>query len=149
MDDPLVRTADSIFSDRINLFHRLQDAEKSIDGLDQADSGILETIVMLSIRQDLCFSELKSYNDTGQFIGRHPFIRLKDERARIEDLLRTDPDRYFDERKNVELNITRYSSQLNGQKSTPEQKERAYANLEKFKSALSLYREVFNEFVKR
>lgn len=149
MDDPLVRTADSIFTDRINLYRLLQEAEKSIDGLDEADSSILETIVLLSIRQELCFAELKSFNDTGKFIGKHPFIRLKDERERVSETLRTDPDRYFDERKNIELNITRYLSQLNSKKATREQKDRAAANLEKFKTVLSLYREVFNEFVKR
>ena len=149
MDNPLVRTADSIFTDRINLYHRLQEAEKSIDGLEEADSSALETLVTFSIRQELCFSELKSFNDTGKFIGKHPFIRQKDERARISALLRTDPDRYFDERKNIELNITRYSSQINGKKTTREQKDRAAANLEKFKAALQLYKDVFNEFIKR
>ena len=149
MDNDLVRTADSIFTDRINLFHRLQEVERSIDGFDEADSDTLETLVTLSIRQELCFSELKSFNDTGKFIGKHPFIRQTDERQRVAELMKTDPDRYFDERKNIELNITRYSSQLNGKKATPEQKDRAVVNLEKFKTALQLYKEVFNEFVKK
>ena len=149
MDNDLVRTADSIFTDRINLYYKLQELEKGIDGPDEVDSDILETMVMLSIRQELCFSELKSFNDTGKFIGKHPFIRQKDEWQRVAELLRTDPDRYFDERKNVELNITRYSSQLNGKKATQEQKDRAVANLEKFKTALQLYKDVFNEFIKR
>ena len=149
MDNDLVRTADSIFTDRINLYHRLQETERSIDGLDEADSDILETLVTLSIRQELCFSELKSFNDTGQFIGKHPFITQKTERERVTELLNTDPDRYFDERKNIELNITRYSSQLNGKKASQEQKDRAASNLEKFKIALRLYKEVFNEFVKK
>lgn len=149
MDNDLVRTADSIFTDRINLYYKLQELEKGIDGPDEVDSDILETMVMLSIRQELCFSELKSFNDTGKFIGKHPFIRQKDEWQRVAELLRTDPDRYFDERKNVELNITRYSSQLNGKKTTQEQKDRAAANLEKFKTVLRLYKDVFNEFIKR
>ena len=149
MDNDLVRTADSIFTDRINLYHRLQEIEKGLDGLLEVDRDAIESMVMLSIRSELCFSELKSFNDTGRFIGQHPFIRQKDERQRVAELLRTDPDRYFDERKNVELNITRYSSQLNGKKATQEQKDRAVANLEKFKTALHLYKDVFNEFIKR
>lgn len=120
-----------------------------MDGLLEVDRDAIESMVMLSIRSELCFSELKSFNDTGRFIGQHPFIRQKDERQRVAELLRTDPDKYFDERKNVELNITRYSSQLNGKKATQEQKDRAVANLEKFKTALQLYKDVFNEFIKR
>ena len=74
-----------------------------------------------------------------------PVIRLQ----RVAELIRSDPDRYFGERKNIELNITRYSSQLNGKKVSQEQKDRAKSNLEKFKTMLRLYKEVFNEFVKR
>ena len=149
MDNPLVRTADSIFTDRINIYHRLQKIEKGLDGLLEVDRDVVESMVMLSIRSELCFSELKSFNDTGQFIGKHPFIRQKDERHRVSELLRTDPDKYFDERKNIELNIARYSSQLNSKKADSARKERAAANLEKFKTALQLYKDVFNEFVKR
>lgn len=149
MDNDLVRTADSIFTDRINLYHRLQEIEKGLDGLLEVDRDVIESMVMLSIRSELCFSELKSFNDTGKFIGKHPFISQRTERERISELIRTDPDRYFDERKNVELNITRYSSHLNGKKATPEQKERAAANLEKFKTVLQLYKDVFNEFIKK
>lgn len=149
MDNPLVRTADSIFTDRINLYHRLQKIEKELDGLLEVDRDVVESMVMLSIRSELCFSELKSFNDTGQFIGKHPFIRQKDERHRVSELLRTDPDKYFDERKNIELNIARYSSQLNSRKTDNAQKERAMANMEKFKTILQLYKDVFNEFVKK
>lgn len=149
MDNDLVRTADSIFTDRVNLYHRLQEIEKGLDGLLEVDRDALESMVMLSIRSELCFSELKSFNDIGKFIGKHPFIKHKDERERVVGLIRTDPDRYFDERKNIELNITRYSSQLNSKKADSARKERAAANLEKFKTALQLYKDVFNEFVKR
>ena len=149
MDNPLVRTADSIFTDRINIYHRLQKIEKGLDGLLEVDRDVVESMVMLSIRSELCFSELKSFNDTGQFIGKHPFIRQKDERHRVSELLRTDPDKYFDERKNIELNIARYSSQLNSRKTDNARKERAMANMEKFKTILQLYKDVFNEFVKK
>lgn len=145
----MVRTADSIFSDRINLWHRLQEIEKSLDGQAEADSGTIETFIGLSIRNELCFAELKSFNDTGRFIGKHPFIKHKDERQRVAELIRSDPDRYFDERKNIELNITRYNLQINGTRSSDEQKKRAASNLEKFKTMLQLYKDVFNEFVNR
>ena len=115
----------------------------------EADSALLEDLVASSIRSELCFSELKAFNDTGTFLGKHPFIAQRDDRSSIAGLLRSDPDKYFEERKNVELNITRYSSQLNSRKTTQEQKARAAASLEKFKAELQLYREIFNEFIKQ
>lgn len=91
---------------------------------------------------ELCFSELRAFNSTGAFLGRHPFIAQADERSRVTALLVSDPDAYFEERKNIELNITRYSSQLNSKKTTKEQKARAQVNLEKFKAKLELYKEI-------
>ena len=148
MDNPLVRTADSIFSDRINLWSRLRNIEKDTEGAEEMDASLLEEIVLKSVRMELCFSELKSFNDTGQFMGRHPFIKEKDERARVLEVLRTDPDRYFEERKNIELNITRYSSQINSKKVPPARKKRAAENLDKFKALLQMYREIFDGFIK-
>lgn len=148
MDNPLVRTADSIFSDRINLWSRLRDIEKDTEGAEEMDAGLLEEIVLKSVRMELCFAELKSFNDTGRFMGRHPFIKEKDERTRVLEVLRTDPDRYFEERKNIELNITRYSSQINSKKVSPERKKRAAENLDKFRVMLQMYREIFDGFIK-
>ena len=149
MDNPLVRTADSIFTDRINLWQRLREIEDNTEGLQEIEAQTIEEFITKTIRLELCFSELKAFNDTGKFIGKHPFISERDERSRISELLRAAPDKYFEERKNVELNITRYSSQINGKKSSPEAKKRAAENLEKFKVLLQMYKEVFQEYVKR
>ncbi len=74
MDDPLVRTADAIYSDRINLWRDMRDAEKEIDGVDSTDREKLERLVQGSIRMELCFDELRSFNNSGAFLGKHPFI---------------------------------------------------------------------------
>ena len=142
MDNPLVRTADSIYSDRINCHRTLARIEQETQGALVLDSDTLAEIVHTSIRMELCFSELRSFNSTGAVLGRHPFIAQADERSRVTALLVSDPDAYFEERKNIELNITRYSSQINSKKTTKEQKERAQVNLEKFKAKLELYKEI-------
>lgn len=98
--------------------------------------------MLTSIRMELCFSELRAFNNTGAFLGRHPFIAQADERSRVTALLVSDPDAYFEERKNIELNITRYQSQLNSKKTSKEQKERARSNLEKYQARLALYKEI-------
>lgn len=97
---------------------------------------------------ELCFAELREFNKTGSFLGKHPFIAQADERTRVTALLQSDPDAYFEERKNIELNITRYSSQINSKKTTPEQKERAKANLEKYRARLVLFKEIIKERLK-
>ncbi len=144
MDDPQVRLADSIFSDRINLYSRLREIESQLT--DPADSDTIDEFVEKSIRLELCFSELRHFNDKGEFLGKHPFISQKTKRDHIKETLSSDPDKYFDERKNVELNITRYSSLLKKKGITPQQKEKYEGFLDRFRAELRLYKEIFNEY---
>lgn len=111
LDNPLIRMADSIYTDRINCWSELRKLENLTQN-DCADLAIVENIVNLSIRLEMCFSELRNFNATGQFLGRHPFISAKSERERVLETLKQNPETYFQERKNIELNITRYRSQL-------------------------------------
>lgn len=97
---------------------------------------------------EICFDELKAFNRTGQFLGKHPFIAQKTERDRVCELLHTDPDRYFEERKNIELNITRYSSQIGSNRFSDDKKKKFQELLEQHQASLAMYREIFNEFIK-
>ena len=146
LDNPMIRMADSIFSDRINCWARLKVLEAETQG-DTADKDTIEEYIRLSIRMELCFSELRSFNDSGSFQGKHPFISAKDERARILETLRSSPDTYFQERKNIELNISRYSSQINSKNTSKDKKDKARENLEKHQATLQVYKDVFNEFI--
>lgn len=147
LDNPQIRTADSIFTDRINCYSRLKELEAATQDT-VADRATLAEIIETSVRLELCFDELKNFNDKGEFLGEHPFISQKDERERVDELLKNDPEAFFSERKNIELNITRYTSLLNGKKATEAQKEAARANLEKHQAKLRLFREVFAEVIK-
>lgn len=147
MDNPLVRMADSIFTDRINCYSELKRLEVQTQG-EMTDISTLAEIVRLAARLEMCFNELRSFNNTGKFLGKHPFIESKDERSRIFDLLRRDPEAYFQERKNVELNIARYSSQTNSKKLDADKREKAGVNLQKFRALLQVYKDVFAEIVK-
>ena len=148
LDNPLVRMADSIFTDRINCYSELKKLEAQTQG-EMADFSTLAEIVRLAARLEMCFNELRSFNNTGKFLGKHPFIESKDERSRIFDLLRRDPEAYFQERKNVELNIARYSSQVNSAKLDADKKEKAKSNLEKYQAVLQVFKDVFSELIKR
>lgn len=148
MDDPVVRLADSIFSDRISCWQRLQELEK-LTQEESAPVAILREIVQLEIRRELCFQELRHLNDKGSFLGKHPFISQKSEREQVFQMLKDDPEKYFDERKKIEENISRYSSQINGKKSSEDVRERAKASLKKYQAKLQLYKDVFREFMGR
>ncbi len=148
MDDPVVRLADSIFSDRISCWQRLQELEK-LTQEESAPVSVLQEIVQLEIRRELCFQELRHLNDKGSFLGKHPFISQKSEREQVFQMLKDDPEKYFDERKKIEDNISRYSSQINGKKSSEAVRERAKASLEKYQVKLQLYKDVFREYMGR
>ncbi len=147
MDNPLVRMADSIFTDRINCYSELKRLEADTQG-ETADTDTIAEVVRLSARLEICFNELRNFNNTGKFLGKHPFIESKDERSRIFELLRSDPEAYFQERKNVELNIARYSSQTNSKKLDADKRGKAGVNLQKFRALLQVYKDVFAEIVK-
>jgi hypothetical protein len=66
----------------------------------------------LRIRNLLAFDELQSLNDTGKFRYKHPLIVHQSERARLEDLLRKNPQEFLRQHKNVLDNIRRYESYL-------------------------------------
>ena len=143
LDNQVIRTADSIYSDRINCWSRLKELERQLDG--EADRNVIAEYVDLNIRLELCFEELRNLNDKGTFIGKHPFVTLKSEKERIENLLRNDPEKYFDERKNIEMNISRYSSYLKSGKYGDEKKQKFTEFLDRYKALLQLYKERFME----
>ena len=134
-------------TDRINCWSELKRLEALTQG-EITDFDTLADIVRLAARLEMCFNELRSFNNTGKFLGKLPFISSRDERSRIFDILRRNPEEYFQERKNVELNISRYSSQVNSPKLAGEKKEKAKTNLEKFQALLQVFKDVFDEFVK-
>ena len=113
------------------------------------DFNILSEFIEKSIRMEICFDELRAFNNSGQFLGKHPFIACRSERERISDLLHSDPEKWFEERKNVELNITRYSSQISSDRFSEEKKKKFAELLEQHQASLALYKDVFNEFIKR
>ncbi len=147
LENKLVQTADLIYTDRINCHRRLREIDGSLG--ETSDHKTLSEYIEKAVRMEICFDELRSFNRTGEFLGKHPFIAQKTERERVADLLRSDPDRYFEERKNIELNITRYTSQMGSDRFSEEKKKKFAELLELHQASLAMYREIFNEFVKK
>lgn len=113
-----------------------------------ADREVLQAYVETGIRLELCFSELRNYNDRGTFFGKHPFITQASERDRVAELLRTNPTSFLDEFKNIDSNITRYRSHVKSKKYTEEQRKREEDNLRKYEALKAMYQEILDNTIK-
>lgn len=95
----------------------------------------------------MCFAELRSLDNKGQFIGKHPFISQKSERDELTQLLKDSPSEFVKRMHNIELNISRYSSHLKSDKFSEEKKKTEALNLKKFQAQLELYNEILNTVI--
>lgn len=146
LDNPTVRTADSIYTDRVNLWSRLREIEDSLYEK-EAPSELVKEFAEKSIRMELCFAELKSLNNSGKFIGKHPFIEQRSEREILVQLLRSNPSEFVKRMHNIELNISRYTSHLNSKKFSAEKKETEAEHLRKYRAQLDLYNEILQNVI--
>ena len=146
LDNPLVRTADAIYSDAVNLGRWLREAEGRLYE-SEAPSELIAEFVGKAIRLELCYDELRSFSKTGEFKGKHPFIAQRSERDRVMQLLREDPVEFTKEMHRIEMNITRYSSHVNSAKLSTEKKKLAQSNLEKFQASLKMYEEILKTVI--
>ncbi len=145
MDNPLVRTADSIFTDRVNLWSRLKALEESLYE-SRVPRALVSEFLEGSVRMELCFAELRNFDRKGEFLGKHPFIAQKSERDRILALLRSNPTLFSEEMYRIRLNISRYQSHLNSPKFA-DRRQQEQQNLEKFKATLKMYEEVLSTVI--
>lgn len=139
LDDPDVRTADLLYSDRINTYNDLRGLEKELEDNECAPSVLLGKIVQKSIRHELCISELMNFDRRGKFIGKHPLIGEETEADRVRKLLRENPEEFLQEYVNVRQNIARYSSFLKSKSRTADQKTRDQVSLSKYTALADTY----------
>lgn len=102
-------------------------------------------MVELRIRNLQAFDELQSFNDTAQFRYLHPLITHQSERAKLEKLLKTDPQEFLRLHKNVADNIRRYESYL---KRTDRQARRTQdkENLRRHREREALFKAILQDF---
>lgn len=139
LDEPDVRTADLLYSDRINTYNDLKGLEKELGDNECAPSVLLGRIVQKSIRHELCISELVNFDRRGKFIGKHPLIGEETEADRVRKLLRENPEEFLQEYANVRQNIARYSSFLKSKSRSDEQKARDQVSLNKYNALADTY----------
>ena len=97
----------------------------------------------LRIRNLLCFSELQSFNDTGRWRNRHPFIIHQSERAQLEELKRRDPETFLRKYANCSYNIKRYNSFLK-KDGRSDRRESDKKNLIRYQELETIFKEIIS-----
>lgn len=117
---------------------------KEIDAVIDAEPTEDRIIDLAELRNRnlLAFKELKSYNDKGKFMNKHPLLTQHSIRAKYAELLIKNSAEFLAEYANVSNNVSRYSSFLKNDKRTPEQREKDLKNLAKHKETEAIMREV-------
>lgn len=120
---------------------------KAIDAVIDAEPTEQRIIDLAELRNRnlLAFKELQSYNDKGKFMNKHPLLTQHSLRTKYQELLTKNPAEFLTEYTNTANNVSRYSSFLNNDKRTPEQKEKDLKNLGKHKELEAVMREVLEE----
>lgn len=128
--DPLIQKAELIYSDRVNLHRDLLSLDRTLD-----ESPTPETVAEMvekSVRNRLCFDELRSFNNTGRFLGRHPFVRADDGMSRLRQLLLTSPEDFMKEYRRAAMNVSRYGTRLRREGLSEELQEKYRQLLDKW-----------------
>ena len=99
-----------IYNDRVNTWRKMKLLDVALDKKPKASD--VQQMVELRIRNLLAFDELKSYNDMGRFLYKHPLIKDKSEFNELMKLFRRDPAEFLHKHKNVLDNIKRYKNYL-------------------------------------
>lgn len=88
--------------------------DKELDN--QPTERMIADMAELRIRNLLCFSELKNFNDTGKWLKKHPLITHQTLRYRLEELYRDDNAEFLKKYNDCCNNIKRYKSFLKNEK---------------------------------
>ncbi|MCD6345996.1 MAG: hypothetical protein J7L96_01110 [Bacteroidales bacterium] len=111
---------------------------------DPTEEGISQ-LAELRIRNLLCFKELQSFNDSGNFLLEHPLVSHYSLREELQRMLSGNPERFLDEFYKTKGNVARYRSYLNKKKSGKHEKERWQDQLKKHVEREAIMKELLTE----
>ncbi|MDO4951252.1 MAG: hypothetical protein Q4E49_04245 [Bacteroidales bacterium] len=131
-----------IYNERVNTWRQMKQIDERLDSK-PLKRDILE-MVDLYIRNQQAFAELQAFNDTGSFLCVHPLMEGRSERARLQRLMRDDPQQFLRLHRNVSDNIRRYESYL---KRADRQSRRAQdlQNLKRWRVQDQLFRSLIQQ----
>ena len=138
-----VQMATVIYNDRINTWRRMKELDVALDK--KPKSNDVEMMAELRIRNLLAFDELKSYNDTGKFLYKHPLVKDKSEFNELVRLFRLDPSEFLRKHKNVLDNIKRYRIYLK-RDDRKDRRDSDRANLQRHQERERMFKMVMEQY---
>jgi hypothetical protein len=120
---------------------------KAIDAVIDSEPTTKRIIDLADLRNRnlLSFKELKTYNDTGTWLNKHPLLEHFSIRFQLRELLDKKPDEFLDEFTKTSGYVSRYKSYLNNSKRTEEEHANDKKNLGKHAEKEQIMRELLNE----
>lgn len=141
--DPDVQRAVIIYNDRVNTYRKMKEIDPVIDK-NPTEQRIID-LAELRNRNLLAFKELKTFNDKGKWLNKHPLLRNFSIKTKYSELLRKNPTDFLAEYTNTANNVNRYKSFLNNKDRSPNQHEKDRDNLKKHYEREEIMREVLEE----
>jgi hypothetical protein len=99
----------------------LLDRDPSLDNIKQMISD--------DIRNRLAFQELEHYQKHGRFLYKHPLLKDQKLIDELDQMRKTDPERFMNELVNADKSISRYQSQLKNKKYKNDEEKLAWQEL--------------------
>ena len=108
MSDPAVQMATIIYNDRVNSWNRMKQLDKVLD--DNPTEDDVADMAETRIRNLQGFAELRSLNDTGKLLYKHPLIEHESEVEKLKQLYKKNPLEFLEQYNRCKANIKRYRS---------------------------------------
>jgi len=120
---------------------------KNIDAVIDSEPTEKRIIDLVEYRNRnlLAFKELKTFNDKGKWLNKHPLLSQYSIRFKFEKLLKEKPDKFLDEYARINSYVSRYKSYLKNDKRSETQKEKDVKNLKKHEEREQLIKEILDE----
>lgn len=136
LDNPDIQHAILLYNDRVETYHGAQRLEPLLDEKPELAAPFQE----LMIRNTLADNELKTFQETGKFLHKHP---LGERRKTLDELKSLNAVKFAQAYASAKQNVSRYQSQLNnGKYKDPADRARIEALVKAHQSKLDLMEEL-------
>lgn len=116
--------------------------DSNIDNAPSVDD--IKELAELRIRNLLCFRELKTFNDTGEFINAHPILKQNSEYEKLLRLWKNDRENFIRQYENCKNNIRRYRARLKHSASNSDEALSTEQLLMQHEERASIFKKIFS-----
>lgn len=114
--------------------------DESLD--DDTTPERVASLAELRIQNLLCFRELKSLNDAGDFEYRHPYLKNQKDYDELISLWKSDREQFIRSYQNCRNNIDRYNGRANRKGATEKEIEDALVKKQQFEERAVIFKKI-------